>query len=53
MLTKGSKNLGKQGRIIMKTSDTDVIVLCIYWNNFHNFRISKWTGNVIQISRGH
>jgi hypothetical protein len=23
--------LGKQGRIIIKTSDTDVIVLCIYF----------------------
>jgi hypothetical protein len=25
------KELGKQGRIIIKTSDTDVIVLCIYF----------------------
>jgi hypothetical protein len=27
---KRLKELGKQGRIIIKTSDTDVIVLCIY-----------------------
>ena len=26
------KELGKQGRIIIKTSDTDVIVLCIYFD---------------------
>ena len=25
----------------------------LVWNNFHHFRISKWTSNVIQISRGH
>ena len=28
---KRLKELGKQGRIIIKTSDTDVIVLCIYF----------------------
>jgi hypothetical protein len=28
---KRLKQLGKQGRIIIKTSDTDVIVLCIYF----------------------
>jgi hypothetical protein len=27
---KRLKELGKQGRIIIKTSDTDVIVFCIY-----------------------
>jgi hypothetical protein len=31
---KRLKELGKQGRIIIKTSDTDVIVLCIYYRNF-------------------
>jgi hypothetical protein len=29
---KRLKELGKQGRIIIKTSDTDVIVLCIYFD---------------------
>jgi hypothetical protein len=29
---KWLKELGKQGRIIIKTSDTDVIVLCIYFD---------------------
>jgi hypothetical protein len=29
---KKLKELGKQGRIIIKTSDTDVIVLCIYFD---------------------
>jgi hypothetical protein len=28
---KRLKELGKQGRIIIKTSDTDVIFLCIYF----------------------
>jgi hypothetical protein len=30
---KRLKELGKQGRIIIKTSDTDVIVLCIYFDS--------------------
>jgi hypothetical protein len=29
---KRLKEFGKQGRIIIKTSDTDVIVLCIYFD---------------------
>jgi hypothetical protein len=29
---KRLKELGKQGRIIIKTSDTDVIVLCFYFD---------------------
>jgi hypothetical protein len=30
---KRLKELGKQGRLIIKTSDTDVIVLCIYFSH--------------------
>jgi hypothetical protein len=33
---KRLKELGKQGRIIMKTSDTDVIVLYIYFYKLRN-----------------
>jgi hypothetical protein len=50
---KTLKELGKQGRIIIKTSDTDVIVLCIYFDKQMKNTSELWVGNVIQISRGH
>jgi hypothetical protein len=42
---KRLKELGKQGRIIIKTSDTDVIVLCIYFYKQMNTPVNcgfKW-----------
>jgi hypothetical protein len=55
---KRLKELGKQGRIIIKTSDTDVIVLCIYFykqmtNTSETRSQYRWTkqhqGNMITI----
>jgi hypothetical protein len=48
---KRLKEFGKQGRIIIKTSDTDVIVLCIYFDK-QMTNTSELSGNVIQIFRG-
>jgi hypothetical protein len=46
---KRLKELGKQGRIIIKTSDTDVIVLCIYFDKqmTNTSELSKWETLVV------
>jgi hypothetical protein len=48
------KELGKQGRIIIKTSDTDVIVLCIYFDKQMTNTSELWVqmGNVISVKNG-
>jgi hypothetical protein len=54
MLTKGSKELEKQGRIIIKTSDTDVIVLCINFDKQMTNISELWLqmGNVSSVKDG-
>jgi hypothetical protein len=42
---KRLKELGKQGRIIIKTSDTDVIVLCIYFDKQMTNTSELWVGS--------
>jgi hypothetical protein len=51
---KRLKELGKQGRIIIKTSDTDVIVLCIYFYKQMTNTSELWVqmGNVISVKDG-
>jgi hypothetical protein len=47
---KSLKELGKQGRIIIKTSDTDVLVLCIYFDKQIQTSVncgSKWETLVV------
>jgi hypothetical protein len=40
-------------RLFLSAAQVRTIKDFLVWNNFHHFRISKWTGKVIQISRGH
>ena len=51
---KKLKELGKQGRIIIKTSDTDVIVLCIYFDKQMTNTSELWIqmGNVSSVKDG-
>ena len=51
---KRLKELGKQGRIIIKTSDTDVIVFCIYFYKQMTNTSELWVqmGNVISVKDG-
>ena len=42
---KRLKELGKQGRIIIKTSDTDVIVLCIYFDKQMTNNSELWVAH--------
>jgi hypothetical protein len=51
---KRLKELGKQGRIIIKTSDTDVIVLCIYFDKQMTNTSELWLqmGNVSSVKDG-
>jgi hypothetical protein len=51
---KRLKELGKQGRIIIKTSDTDVIVLCIYFYKQMTNTSELWVqmGNVSSVKDG-
>jgi hypothetical protein len=51
---KRLKELGKQGRIIIKTSDTDVIVLCIYFDKQLTNTSELWVqmGNVSSVKNG-
>jgi hypothetical protein len=51
---KRLKELRKQGRIIIKTSDTDVIVLCIYFYKQMTNTNELWVqmGNVISVKDG-
>jgi hypothetical protein len=51
---KKLKELGKQGRIIIKTSDTDVIVLCIYFDKQVTNTSELWIqmGNVSSVKDG-
>ena len=51
---KRLKELGKQGRIIIKTSDTDVIVLCIYFYKQMTNTSERWVqmGNVSSVKDG-
>jgi hypothetical protein len=51
---KKLKELGKQGRIIIKTSDTDVIVLCIYFVKQMTNTSELWVrmGNVSSVKDG-
>ena len=51
---KRLKELGKQGRIIIKTSDTDVIVLCIYFDKQMTNISELWVqmGNVSSVKDG-
>ena len=46
--------MGKQGSIIIKTSDTDVIVLCIYYDTQMINTSELWVqmGNVISVTDG-
>jgi hypothetical protein len=48
------KELGKQGRIIIKTSDTDVIVLCIYFDTQMTNTSELWVQmrNVCSVKNG-
>ena len=48
---KRLKELGKKGRIIIKTSDTDVIVLCIYFDKQMTNTSELWVqmGNVSSV----
>jgi hypothetical protein len=50
---KRLKELGKQGRLIIKTSDTDVIVLCIYFDKQMTNTGELWVqmGNVSIVLR--
>jgi hypothetical protein len=52
---KRLKELGKQGMIIIKTSDTDVIVLRIYFDKQMTNTIELWVqiGNVSNVKDGH
>ena len=49
-----TKGLGKQGRIIIKTSDTYVIVLCIYFDKQMTNTSELWVqmGNIISVKDG-
>ena len=51
---KRLKELGKKGRIIIKTSDTDVIVLCIYFDKQMTNTSELWVqmGNVSSVKDG-
>ena len=51
---KRLKELGRQGRIIIKTSDTDVIVLCIYFYKQMTNTSELWVqmGNVSSVKDG-
>ena len=51
---KTLKELGKQGRIIIKTSDTDVIVLCVYFYKQMTNTSELWVqmGNVSSVKDG-
>jgi hypothetical protein len=51
---KKLKELGKQVRIIIKTSDADVIVLCIYFDKQMTNTIELWVqmGNVSSVKDG-
>ena len=49
MLTKGLKELEKQGRIIIKTSDTDVIALCIYFDKQMTNTSELWVRRFLSI----
>ena len=51
---KRLKELGKQGKIIIKTSDTDVIVLCIYFDKQMTNTSELWVqmGNVRSVKDG-
>ena len=51
---KRLKELGKQGRIIIKTSDTDAIVLCIYFDKQMTNTSELWVqmGNVSSVKDG-
>jgi hypothetical protein len=51
---KRLKELGKQGRIIIKTSDTDVIVLCLYFDKQMTNTSELWVQmrNVSSVKNG-
>jgi hypothetical protein len=51
---KRLKELGKQGRIIIKTSDTDVIVLSIYFDKQMTNTSELWVQmrNVCSVKNG-
>jgi hypothetical protein len=51
---KRLKELGKQGMIIIKTSDVDVIVLCIYFDKQMTNTSELWVqmGNVSSVKDG-
>ena len=51
---KRLKELGKQGRIIINTSDANVIVLCIYFDKQMTNTSELWVqmGNIISVKDG-